>query len=98
MVNKALLFLVSRHQVLIHYRDADDCSKAHRALTGLVLKERTVITSYFPTGKLSIPGIFSPVVRNEKQGCNTERTGDEIRKRSLSDLHTDGYGKCMKID
>lgn len=70
-------------KVLVEYTDADNCSHAHRALTGLVFNNWTVITSYFPTGKTSMPGIFSPVLPAEHSGLGCdERKEDPPRKRS----------------
>lgn len=79
-------------KVLVEYREADNCSQAHRALTGWVLNDRTIITSYFPTGKTTIPGFFSPV----PPGYDSESTDDEFRKRSRRDSFRDSYGKCLK--
>lgn len=70
-------------KVLVEYTDADNCSHAHRALTGLVFNNWTVITSYFPTGKTSMPGIFSPVLPAEHSGLGCdERKENPPRKRS----------------
>lgn len=80
--HRSLSSLIS-WQVLVEYTDADDCSHAHRALTGLVFNNWTVITSYFPTGKTSMPGIFSPVLPAEHSGLGCdEREEDPPRKRS----------------
>ena len=91
MFGKWFLYLISC-QVLVEYREADNCSQAHRALTGWVLNDRTIITSYFPTGKTTIPGFFSPV----PPGYDSESTDDEFRKRSRRDSFRDSYGKCLK--
>ena len=89
-----MLLLVS--QVLVEYSDADDCSQAHRALTGWIFNGRTVITSYYPTGKASLPGIFYPDISEKQASDDNERPG-HVGKRSR-DSPKNNYGKCMKTD
>lgn len=83
-------------KVLVEYTDADDCSQAHRALTGCIFNGRTVISCYYPTGKASLPGLFNPVISRYQASHDNERS-DHVRKRG-SDSRKDIYGKCMKPD
>lgn len=81
---------------MVEFTDADDCSQAHRALTGWVFKGRAVISCYYPTGKASLPGLFNPVIPRYQASHDNERS-DLVRKRS-PDSRKDIYGKCMKPD
>lgn len=79
-------------QVLVEYTDADNCSRAHRALTGLVFNNWTVITSYFPTGKTSMPGIFSPVLLVEHSGLGRDESKEELPRKRSRNSSTERYG------
>ena len=80
------------------YYDADDCARAHSALTGWIYNGRTVITCFYPAGKASDPGLFKPII--QYTGHDNERS-DKLRKRSL-DLQPDSskgnHAKCTKSE
>lgn len=88
----------SEGKVLAVYYDADDCSRAHSALTGWIYNGRTVITCFYPAGKASDPGLFKPII--QYTGHDNERS-DKLRKRSL-DLQPDSskgnHAKCTKSE
>ncbi|CAH3041127.1 unnamed protein product [Porites lobata] len=69
-------------KVLIQYFDADDCSRAHSALTGWIYNGRTVITCFYLSGKSSIPGIFTPVEPTQEKIHDNE-SPDTLGKRSV---------------
>lgn len=84
--------------MLIQYFDADDCSRAHSALTGWIYNGRTVITCFYPSGKSNVPGIFTPVEPTQQKIHDNGRP-DTLGKRSVdseSESPEKENVKCMK--
>ena len=84
---------------MIQYFDADDCSRAHSALTGCIYNGRTVITCFYLSGKSSIPGIFTPVEPTQEKIHDNGRPDNTLGKRSIdseSESPAKDNVKCMK--
>ncbi|XP_073243914.1 serine/threonine-protein kinase Kist-like [Porites lutea] len=85
-------------KVLIQYFDADECSRAHSALTGWIYNDRTVITCFYLSGKSSIHEIFTPVEPTQQKIHDNGRP-NTLGKRSVdseSESSEKDNVKCMK--
>ena len=83
---------------MIQYFDADDCSRAHSVLTGWIYNGKTVITCFYPSGKSSIPWIFTQVEPTQQKIHGNGRP-DTLEKRivdSESESPEKDNVKCMK--
>lgn len=83
---------------MIQYFDADECSRAHSALTGWIYNDRTVITCFYLSGKSSIHGIFTPVEPTQQKIHDNGRP-NTLGKRSVdseSESSEKDNVKCMK--